>query len=389
MSSRSRVTSPMMRTARPGPGEGLAPDDLLGQAELLADRAHLVLEQVAQRLDQLEAACRRGARRRCGAILMRAASLVPRLDDVGVERALREEAVASSSSRGSSSKHPDELPPMILRLCSGSVTPAQAARKRSAGVHVDEVHRGSGAGTSRTTCSASPAPQQPVVDEDAGELVADRPVHQGGRDRRVDPAGEPADDRARRPPARGRAATGSSMMRGHGPGGPGSRRRRSRKCCRTSCPRGVCATSGWNCTPIEPARPVLHGGDRRCRGAWPVTVKPAGAARDRCRRGSSTPVWLGGRPSSSETRLRRRSARCVPYSPAAGALATSRPACWAMQLDAVADAQDGDAQLQDRRVDGAGALGVNADAGPPERMIPAGSRAATSAAVMLRGTISL
>ena len=45
----------MIRTARPGPGEGLAPHHLLGQAQFLADRPHLVLEEVAQRLDQLEA----------------------------------------------------------------------------------------------------------------------------------------------------------------------------------------------------------------------------------------------------------------------------------------------------------------------------------------------
>jgi len=36
--------------------------------------------------------------------------------------------------------------------------------------------------------------QQAVVDEDTGELVADRPVHEGGGDRRVHPAAEAADD---------------------------------------------------------------------------------------------------------------------------------------------------------------------------------------------------
>ena len=67
MSSRSRVTSPMMRMPEPGPGERLPPHDL-GRAgpSSLADRAHLVLEQRAQRLDQLRTAGRRAARRRCG-----------------------------------------------------------------------------------------------------------------------------------------------------------------------------------------------------------------------------------------------------------------------------------------------------------------------------------
>ena len=37
-----------------GAGEGLALDDLVRQAERAADRAHFVLEEEAQRLDQLE-----------------------------------------------------------------------------------------------------------------------------------------------------------------------------------------------------------------------------------------------------------------------------------------------------------------------------------------------
>ncbi len=37
-----------------GAGERLAPDEALGQAELGADGADLVLEQRAQRLDELE-----------------------------------------------------------------------------------------------------------------------------------------------------------------------------------------------------------------------------------------------------------------------------------------------------------------------------------------------
>ena len=90
----SGVTSPMMRTPRPGPGERLAPHDLLGQAQLLADLAHLVLEQRPQRLDELEVH-----------VLGQAADVVVRLDrgrlaavaaagldDVGVQRALHEEA---------------------------------------------------------------------------------------------------------------------------------------------------------------------------------------------------------------------------------------------------------------------------------------------------------
>src|SRR3954465_8263095 len=62
VSSRSAVTSPMIRIARPGPGDGrgagagerLAVAHRLRQPELEPDRADLVLEQVPQRLDELE-----------------------------------------------------------------------------------------------------------------------------------------------------------------------------------------------------------------------------------------------------------------------------------------------------------------------------------------------
>ena len=47
--------------------ERMAADEGFRQAELAAERAHLVLEQLAQRLDQLHASCARAGRRHCGA----------------------------------------------------------------------------------------------------------------------------------------------------------------------------------------------------------------------------------------------------------------------------------------------------------------------------------
>ena len=44
----------MIRIASPGPGERLAPDHALRQAEFFADDPHFVLEQLAQRLDELD-----------------------------------------------------------------------------------------------------------------------------------------------------------------------------------------------------------------------------------------------------------------------------------------------------------------------------------------------
>ena len=148
-------------------------------------------------------------------------------------------AASSSKTRMNSS-------PMILRLVSGSSTPASRARKRS---------------SASTWTSGMPNwlegldhllglvhPHQPVVDEDAGELVADRPVDEQRGDRGVDAAGEPADRRGRRRPGRGsprparRSPTRATTARSQ----PAISRR---KRVRTSVPYGVCTTSGWNWIP--------------------------------------------------------------------------------------------------------------------------------------------
>ena len=54
MATRSASTSPMMRIARPGPGNGWRPVIVGGNAEGGAELADLVLEELAQRLDELE-----------------------------------------------------------------------------------------------------------------------------------------------------------------------------------------------------------------------------------------------------------------------------------------------------------------------------------------------
>ena len=72
-------------------GERLAPDDLLGQAERAADPAHLVLEELRQRLEQLE--LMRGQAADIVVALDQGRRVVAdgdALDDVRIERALRE-----------------------------------------------------------------------------------------------------------------------------------------------------------------------------------------------------------------------------------------------------------------------------------------------------------
>ena len=71
--------------------------------------------------------------------------------------------------------------------------PGQRVEEALPGVDDVQPRRPSAATKSRSTCSALARPQQPVVDEDAGQLVADRPLHERRRHRRVDAAGQPAD----------------------------------------------------------------------------------------------------------------------------------------------------------------------------------------------------
>ncbi len=293
----------MMRIARPGPRERLAPDDLVGQAELLADPPHLVLEQPAQRLAQLEVH-----------VLGQAADVVvrldlgrrlrARLDHVGVERALDEEAGVRRSLRDSSSNTRMNVSPMRMRFVSGSVTPASCARKRSeASTCTSGTWKWSP--NVSTTCSASPCAQQAVVDEHAGQLLADGAVHEQRGHGGVDAAGEAADHAARRRPARGsarparRSRRAPSTWRARG-------RRRERKFLSMSVPRGRVLHLGMELHGVEPALGILHRGHRRRgrRGGDAEAVR----ARARPRRcGSSSRSRR--RPRRAAARRRGRRAR--------------------------------------------------------------------------------
>jgi hypothetical protein len=119
-------------------GERVAADEASRQAELAAERADLVLEQLAQRLDQLHVHALGQAADIVVALDRdrRAAGEGDALDHVGIERALGEE-FAPPIFLASALEHVDEQRPMILRFFSGSVTPASAPRK-VAGIDVDE-----------------------------------------------------------------------------------------------------------------------------------------------------------------------------------------------------------------------------------------------------------
>ena len=80
---------------------------------------------------------------------------------------------------------------MILRLASGSTTPASFSRNRSPGAAVHDAHVEAVAEQRRHLVALAGA-QQPVVDEHADETIADRLVQQRRGHRGVDPAGKAA-----------------------------------------------------------------------------------------------------------------------------------------------------------------------------------------------------
>ena len=82
--------------------------------------------------------------------------------------------------------------PMVLRFASGSSMPASALRKVVGGVHVHQRNVVVAA-KQRQHLLRLAEPQQAVIDEHAGELIADRLVDEHGGDRGVDAAGQPAD----------------------------------------------------------------------------------------------------------------------------------------------------------------------------------------------------
>jgi hypothetical protein len=156
-------------------------DHLLRQAELAPDVAHLVLEQLAQRFDQLELHVR-----------LEAAHVVVRLDrrrraalgatdsmTSGYSVPCTRNSASFAGLAAASSNTSMNVCPMILRFARDPRRRPAPSRKRS---------------SARTVMSLMPrccprcappararAAQQAGVHEDAGELVADRLVHQRRR----------------------------------------------------------------------------------------------------------------------------------------------------------------------------------------------------------------
>ena len=145
-----------------GPGKRMAADEGLGQAELAAERAHLVLEQFAQRLDQLHVHA-----------LGQAADIVVRLDrhrrpagerhaldHVGIERALRQEFRAADLLR-LGLEHVDEQPADGLALLLRIADAVERVEKQSSRLRRARAECCSCRGTARRPSRASPSRSRP------------------------------------------------------------------------------------------------------------------------------------------------------------------------------------------------------------------------------------
>src|SRR5205814_2693382 len=156
-------------------------DDLLRQSKLPTDVAHFVLEQLAQRLDQLEFH-----------FLLEAADVVvgldghrratarrERFDHVRIERSLHQEVDVISDIGGCLLENVDEGVANDLSLLFRIFHTGQGCEK--AFLSVNRYQLDSQVGAERPLYLLTLVqPQQSSVDENAGELIANRAMHQGG-----------------------------------------------------------------------------------------------------------------------------------------------------------------------------------------------------------------
>ena len=112
---------------------------------------------------------------------------------------------------------------MRLRFISGSSTPASCVEEALACIDVHERHAEVVAELAHDLLALALA-HQPVVDEDAGQLIADRAVHEQRRDGAVDAAREAAEHLL----VADLGADALDLLLDHRSGGPGARARHRR-----------------------------------------------------------------------------------------------------------------------------------------------------------------
>ena len=244
------------------------------------------------------------------------------LDHVGVQRPLDEPADVAEPPR-LLLEHADELladpAPLLLGL-GDARQPCEEALLR---LHVDERDAevpAEGLDDLRGLVLAEEA----VVDEHAGQLIADRPVHEQRRDGAVDSAREPAEHAF----AADTVADALHLLLDHGGRRPGGRYAGDvvEEVLEHLLPVRRVHDLGVELDAVAAPRDVLEGGDRRRAGTGDDTARRPG--RRRPSRGA-TSRRSGRRAGRGTARPRATSSSVLPNSPAP-VRSTRPPSSWAI-----------------------------------------------------------
>ena len=200
------MIGPIDPDAEARPGKRLAPDDLAREAQSAPHPADLVLEELPQRLEQLQLHPRRQPADVVVALDQggRIVAYRDALDDVGIKRSLGEKVGVPDLLQGLL-EHLDEGLADDLALLLGLIDPLEHAQEQGRGVDDPQVDLEMPL-VERLDRLALVLAQEPVVNEHARELAADRPVDQRGGHRGVDAPGKPQDDPGLRRRRRGSPA---------------------------------------------------------------------------------------------------------------------------------------------------------------------------------------
>ena len=262
---------------------------------------------------------------------------------------------------------------MILRFCSGSVTPASRSRNRSRRIH--ELERQV---EPREPCRAPAPPRSAAaarcprrctsadrrcarcssIAATVESTPPDSPQHDAPvADLLADPRDALVDERRHRPVA---AAAADA---------------RTRSCAGSRSPRSVCTTSGWNSRPYSP-RPASWMAATGALADVATTSNPGGAA-------ATKSPWLAQTFSDGGHVVeQRRAVEDVDHGvPELALRRRLDPAAERVRHQAACRSRCPSVGVPRSRIAGSlvGAPGSETLFGPPERMIPAGRRRAISA----------
>ena len=197
------------------------------------------------------------------------------------------------SSAASCSNTAMNVSPMRLRLVSGSTTPASSSRKAVGGIDMPEVDVEVLADGGDHALGLFAA-EETVIDEDAGELVADGALDQRRGHGRIDPTAEGADDA----PAAHLRTDARHAAGDEGGGGPGALAAADAADEVLQDAAAILRVDDLRVEQdAEEAVVAAHPRDRR-GGRWRPACGSRGGARRRGPRGSS-------RPGSTRTARRR------------------------------------------------------------------------------------